>query len=286
MLPTVQHEFVETNGIRLHVAQAGPVEGPLVILLHGFPEFWYGWRKQIDALAAAGLRVWAPDQRGYNLSDKPPSVQDYRIEPLAADVLGLIAAAGRERASIVGHDWGGVVTWWLAANHAERLDRAVILNVPHPAVMRRHLRTNPRQMFRSRYIVWFQLPGFAEWLFRRRDGALLARILQRTSRPGTFSEEDLARYRESWRQPGALTGMLNWYRAARHWLHSAPSRVSMPLLLLWGTRDRFLGRELAEPSLRLCDQGQLHFFEKATHWLQHEEAATVNARLITFLRGD
>ncbi len=142
----VQCQYVPTNGLRLHIAAAGPADGPLMILLHGFPEFWYGWRNQIEPLADAGFCVWAPDQRGYNLSDKPPGVKAYALDRLAADVTGLIDAAGRRQAVLVGHDWGGAVAWHVAAQAPDRVARAVILNVPHPAVMMQQLRRNPRQL--------------------------------------------------------------------------------------------------------------------------------------------
>jgi pimeloyl-ACP methyl ester carboxylesterase len=148
----VRFERIATNGITLNVAQAGPADGPLLVLLHGFPEFWYEWHKHLPALAAARFCVWAPDQRGYNTSDKPPQVRDYTLDHLAADVIGLIDAAGRERAIVVGHDWGGAVAWWLASNQPERLEKLVIINVPHPLVMRRLLRTSPRQLLRSWYM--------------------------------------------------------------------------------------------------------------------------------------
>ena len=149
---------IKTNGVKLHVVQSGPVDGPLVILLHGFPEFWYGWRKQIPALANAGFRVWAPDQRGYNTSEKPPNVRDYRLDKLADDVAGLIGISGRRRVTVVGHDWGGAVAWWLAANYPELVERLVILNVPHPLVMQRLIYTDPRQTLRSWYMFFFSDP--------------------------------------------------------------------------------------------------------------------------------
>ena len=133
-MPAIPVEFLplRTNGITLHAAAAGPAEGKLVILLHGFPEFWYGWRHQIAPLAASGLRILAPDQRGYNLSDKPAGIAAYRLDTLADDVIGLADALGREHFAVVGHDWGGVVAWRLAARNPERVTRAVILNAPHP----------------------------------------------------------------------------------------------------------------------------------------------------------
>jgi len=274
----------ETNGTRLHVVEAGPPDGPLVVLLHGFPEFWYGWRRQIPALAEAGFRLLVPDQRGYNLSDKPVGVPPYRLETLGDDVLGLLDKAGRERAFVVGHDWGAVVAWWLALAKPARVERLGILNVPHPMVMRRYLLTHPRQTLRSWYIFFFQLPGLAERWMAREGFRNAARIL-RTARRGSFTDEDLARYREAWAQPGALTAMVNWYRAAFRSasLRLPGPRVSVPTLMLWGARDIALGREMAQPSIDLCDEGRLVFFEDATHFVQHDEADRVNEELLRFL---
>jgi pimeloyl-ACP methyl ester carboxylesterase len=277
-----------TSGqIRLHVVEAGPEDGPLVVLLHGFPEFSYGWRKQIGPLAAAGFRVVAPDQRGYGLSDKPQGLDAYNLDLLAGDVVGLIDALGYNRAHLVGHDWGGNIAWWVGIKHAERLDRLALLNIPHPTVLRRTLRQSAAQKARSSYAAFFQLPGLPELLLRGRSHALLARSLVRSSRPGTFTPEELAVYRAAWARPGALTGMLNWYRAAvrRPPARPASRRVTVPTLLIWGAGDRFLGREMAQPSIEMCDQGRLVFLEEATHWVQHEEPDRVNRLLIEHLTG-
>jgi len=131
----MQFRLVETNGVRLHIAEGGPADGPLVLLLHGFPEFWYGWRKQIPALMEAGFHVVAPDQRGYNLSDKPRGIDAYRVGVLAGDAFGLMDAFGHERASVVGHDWGAAVAWRMALQRPERVERLGIINVPHPLVL-------------------------------------------------------------------------------------------------------------------------------------------------------
>jgi len=283
--PLLRERFVAGDGVRLHVVEAGPEQGPLVVLLHGFPEFWYGWRHQIAPLAEAGYRVLVPDQRGYNTSEKPARVADYWIERLAADVLALIDGAGRQRATVVGHDWGAAVAWWLGARHAERLERLGILNVPHPLVMRRHLLTNLRQIRRSWYIFFFQLPWLPERALRRSGWRLATAALRATSRPGTFSEGDLARYREAWSQPGALRAMIHWYRAViRGALRvTGGLRVPVETLVLWGARDAALGREMVGPSLELCDTGRLVLFESASHWLQHEEPARVAQLLLRFL---
>ncbi len=275
---------IDFGGLRLHVAEAGPRTGPLVVLLHGFPEFWYGWRHQIGPLAAAGFRVLAPDQRGYNLSDKPRPVRDYGLDRLTDDAVGLIDAMGRDTACLAGHDWGALVAWWTAVRFPERLERLAILNVPHPLVMRRHLRTDPEQRRRSSYVFHFQVPWLPERKFRQDNFARGVRAVQGTARPGTFSDTDMAAYREAWSRPGAVRSMIHWYRAAlRHPpARVANPRVTVPTLILWGARDPFLGRQMVEPSLAMCDDGRLVWYEEATHWLQHEEPEAVSRQLVDF----
>ncbi|TGE23376.1 alpha/beta fold hydrolase [Hymenobacter metallicola] len=279
----LEHHYVETNGIRLHVVQCGPAQGPLVVLLHGFPEFWYGWHRQIDALAAAGYRVWAPDQRGYNLSDKPRRVAAYRVDTLARDVLGLLDAAGQRQAFIVGHDWGAAVTWHLATHYPARVTKAAVLNVPHPSVMVRTLSRSLEQLRKSWYIFFFQLPWLPEWLVRRRNWLFARQALVGTSRRGTFSTADLAEYVSAWQQPRAMRSMINWYRAAVRMPKQTKSsgRVTVPMHIIWGVKDAFLKREMAERSLMLCDQAQLTYLP-ASHWVQHEEAEAVNTLLLRF----
>ncbi len=282
-----EHQWIATNGIRLHVIQAGPKDGPLVILLHGFPEFWYGWRYQIPSLASAGYRLWAPDQRGYNLSDKPAGIPAYTLDALAAEVIGLIDAAGRGTAFLVGHDWGGAVAWWAAAHYPRRVERMVILNAPHGAVMGKHLLHNPAQLLRSWYIFFFQVPWLPEAMARLGNWKMVVEALRRSSRPNTFSEADIERYKQAWSQPKAYTSMLNWYRAImRKWPRfPSPPCLMVPTLLIWGSRDRFLGRELAQQSIDLCSEGRLLVIEEATHWVQHEEAHRINTVIDGFLRN-
>lgn len=273
------------NGqVRLHAVAAGPVDGPLVILLHGFPEFWRGWIAQIEPLAAAGFRVIVPDQRGYNLSGKPRGVQSYSLAELTSDVISIADQLRRERIFLAGHDWGAAVAWSTALLYPQRLAKLVIVNVPHPFVMRRHLKTDRRQMRRSWYIFFFQLPWLPEKLFRARNFRLGVSALVGSSRPGTFSLEALARYREAWSQPGALTGMIHWYRAALRARTQFPDRVvRVPTRILWGERDAFLGVQMAEESLRYCTEGELIRFPQASHWLQHEEPEEVSRLLLEFL---
>lgn len=280
---------IAANGLRFHALAAGPADGPLVVLLHGFPEAAHGWRRQIGPLAAAGYRVVAPDQRGIGLSSKPEGVASYRVHLLAADIVAIVRALGRERAQVVGHDWGGAVAWTLAMRHADVFERAAILDAPHPVAFLARLRRHPSQMLRSWYMAFFQLPRLPEAVLRADGFGRLAKALVASSRPGTFTPADLDAYRAAWAQPGALTGMLNWYRALR--LGSAGSgasrgdgRVRIPVRVLWGDRDQALEPALAEASLAWCDAGEVFHFPAATHWLQHEEPDAVNARLLEFLR--
>jgi epoxide hydrolase 4 len=276
--------YIETNGIRLHTVQAGPEGGRLIILLHGFPEFWRSWVRQIEPLAAAGYYVLAPDQRGYNLSDKPQDLAAYSLDELSKDIVGLIHASGRQKAVVVGHDWGGVVAWWLGIHYPEMLERLVILNAPHPVAFRQILSSNPDQIRRSSYVFFFQLPWIPEAISRNNDWELMEKTLRETSRPGTFNAQDFEHYRQAWWRKGAFTAMLNWYRANARHLTKVPidKRVSVPTLLLWGTQDFALGQQLAEPSIEMCEQGRLELFDEATHWIQHEEAERVTQLIQEF----
>ncbi|MFD1511843.1 alpha/beta fold hydrolase [Halomarina rubra] len=294
-------EYVRVGDVRLHVRTAGPDErseagpesesdrgpadGPPVVLLHGFPEFWYGWHRQLDALADAGHRVLVPDQRGYNLSEKPEGRDAYHVERLADDVTGLLDALDHESAAVVGHDWGAMVAWVLAQEHPERVERLGILNVPHPAAFGETLRSNWEQVFRSWYAGFFQVPRLPEAAMGARDYRLLTRMLTESARPGTFSDDDLRRYRTAWSREGALTGMVNWYRAngVGSGLFSRDTRIEPETLVLWGTDDVALVEENAERSLQFCADGSLERFDGASHWLQHERAEAVSERLVEFL---
>lgn len=278
----IHHKTIQTNGIKLHVAQAG--EGMPVLLLHGFPEFWYGWHPLIEPLTEAGYQLWMPDQRGYNLSDKPDTIQAYSLDEITKDILGLADAMGREKILLVGHDWGGAAAWWFANKYPERVEKLVILNVGHHSAIGKALRTMWKQRLRSSYILFFQLPYLPEWVCRFGNWWFLARVLRRSSRPNTFSNADLQKYREAWSQPGAFTAMLNWYRAlARAKRERLPStRITVPTLIIWGKRDGAFEPAVARLSLEKCDNGRLKMFDTATHWIHHEEPAQVSQLMIDF----
>ena len=276
--------FVETNGVRLHTVQAGPNDGPLVVLLHGFPECWYGWHRQLDPLAKAGYRVVAVDQRGYNLSDKPSGVSSYHIRELAADIAGLVDALGYDKAAVAGHDWGAAVAWWLALEYPDRLSRLCVVNVPHPTVFERTLRTSWSQRKNSWYVGWFQVPYLPELTSRLGNYWLLADALTSSSRPDAFTETDIDRYRLAWSQPGALTGMLNWYRAiVRARPQPVRQQVDVPTRILWGADDEYLDSEMAHRSIEYCTDGEIRMVDGATHWILHEEPALVVETLLDLL---
>ena len=274
--------YAEVNGVRLHYLEAG--SGPLVVLLHGFPEFSYSWHRQIPALVHAGYHVVAPDMRGYNLSEKPSSWRAYDAQALGGDIAALIRHFDVERAHIVGHDWGAAVAYLTAMEHPNVVERLVILNVPHPARMLAGLRTR-QQLRKSWYMFFFQLPVVPERLLAANDFRALKRALAES--PQGFSTEDVTRYVQSWAQPGALKGMLDYYRAAlRQSPGSALARMSpidAPVLVIWGERDSALGRELAQPEPKWVPNARVEYLPEATHWVQHDAPQRVNELLVEFL---
>lgn len=290
-VPPAAHRESRVNGIRLHWVEQG--EGPLVILLHGFPEFWYAWRHQVPALAAAGFRAVAPDLRGYNLSDKPAGVRAYRIEALLSDLAGLIALLGAEqsdtRAHVVGHDWGGAFAWYAPLFCPERLLSLTLLNAPHPLAFRRELKTSAAQRKKSSYIFFFQLPWLPERRIRARNFAVLEKLLRRDPvAPGVFSDEDIRLYKEALAQPGALTAAVNYYRAALRFPPRVAGRTwpgGLKTLLVWGGRDRYLGPGLLEGLDRWVPDLAIERIPDASHWVQADAAARVNDLLIRFLKG-
>ena len=288
----VKHRTETVNGINLHWVEAGA--GPLVVLLHGFPEFWYSWRNQIPALVEAGYRVVAPDMRGYNLSDKPEGYDSYLGRPLSDDIAALIEFCEADRATVVGHDWGGVVAWMVAMRHPEVLDKLVILNAPHPGAFRKGGIT-PAQLIRSSYIFFFQTPYVPEIALSARNFTGLKWALRGGSqRVGAFSDEDLERYAEAFSQPGALSAALAYYRAfGRRMVASARQagvapnggvrpEVTATTLIIWGRNDPVLGQHTADPG-DLVPNRKLVFIDDASHFVQADAPEQVNELLIDFL---
>lgn len=281
----IEHRVVQANGMALHVAEAGPADGPLVILLHGFPEFWFGWRELIEPLAAEGFRVIAPDQRGYNLSAKPKGVAAYRLDLLADDMFALADAVGRKSFSLIGHDWGASVAWWMATRRPGPIERMAILNAPHPAVWLKSMTEDPAQRKRSQYVKMLRTPWLPELMVRAGGYRGLAEAFESSTRPEAFGPGAVAAYQAAWRQPGALTAMLNWYRALFAQDLSIPpaGSISTPTLI-WGDQDAFAEPHLAEASAALCANAKVLHLPAATHWVAHDEPDKVRSAIVGFLK--
>jgi epoxide hydrolase 4 len=274
------HSYAQVDGVRLHYAEMGT--GSLVILLHGFPQCWYTWHYVMPQLAAR-FHVVAPDMRGYNLSDKPKSVAAYTAEKVSQDIAALIETLGETRAHVVGHDWGGSIAWHLGIHHPERVDRLVVINAPHPAALVREFKRGP-QLLRSWYAFLFQLPLFPEALMRlslRRNLHTLASI------PAAFSQEAVDVYANAIAQPGALTAMLNYYRAA---FRAYPSQarategtITHPTLLIWGMKDFALLPCLSEGLEQWVPNLRIQRIEDSGHWVPEEKPRVVADALLDFL---
>lgn len=283
----VTHHRVTVNGIAMHYAAAGPQDGPVVVLLHGFPEFWYAWRHQLPALARAGYRVIAPDLRGYNETDKPQGIDAYRLPRLVDDIHALIHQTGGTCACVVGHDWGGVIAWALAATHPGDTRRLAVLNAPHPRAYHRELKRGARQWLRSWYALFFQLPHLPERALAS-PWWNVGRLLRSTSvRPDAFTDADVERYRAALRDPRARTAMLNYYRAAfRHPADSRIGVVSVPTLVIWGEQDVALVPDLANDLSAWVPNVRVHRLPHASHWVQHDDPVRVNTLILGFLDGN
>jgi len=255
MLPDVGIElregYAQVGDVNLHYVEAG--DGPLIVLLHGFPEFWFGWRLQIEPLAAAGFRVVAPDTRGYNLSSKPEGFEDYAVDLLADDIRGFIGELGAESAMLVGHDWGGSIAWTIAMNHPEVVDRLAILNAAHPRRLQEGLH-HPSQLRKSWYFFFFAVPGLPEEVVHLRDWHFFRHFLEDANPP--YTDQEIERYVEAWSQPGAAAGMINYYRASvRQSQKEAAAKIrpiSTPTLVIWGSAIPTLARTSPSPTATTC----------------------------------
>jgi pimeloyl-ACP methyl ester carboxylesterase len=287
---TLRHEFVQANGLRFHVAACGAGER-LALCLHGFPECWYSWRHQLPLLARLGYRAWAPDLRGYGESARPVRREDYAIEALMDDVAGLIDASGARSTLLLAHDWGGVVAWYFAMRQVRPLERLVIMNLPHPAMMERAMRTW-RQLARSWYAFFFQIPWLPERLLRARDYRAIRDAFRNMAvDKNRFPEAVLQVYHDNAARPGALTAMLNYYRAfirgggARRQQRLGYPVIDVPTLMIWGEHDTALGKETTYGTQTRVPNLTLRYLPNVSHWVQQEAPETVNAMLEAWLTG-
>jgi epoxide hydrolase 4 len=284
------HEYADVNGIRLHYVTTG--KGKLIMFVHGFPEFWYEWKNQLVEFGRDYQAV-APDMRGYNLSSKPADVEQYQMQYLVEDLRALAERLGHNKFILVGHDWGGAVAWVFAITHPEYLEKLIIINAPHPALFQRELRKNPAQQQASAYMLQLRSPQAEQILSANNYDALVQAVLGEGLKQGIFTEEDRQAYIEAWSQPGALTGGLNYYRAARVGPPSDDSQegtseggdlsallVNVPTLVIWGEKDPFLLTSNLEGLERFVPHVRIKRIPDGTHWVIHEKPALVD----TFIR--
>jgi epoxide hydrolase 4 len=288
-LEHLEHHYNTINGIRMHYVQAGTNPDTVLLLLHGFPEYWYSWRHQLAALHSRYTLV-APDLRGYNETAKPPFIWDYTITTLMADMLHLLDTLGHQQAVIVGHNWGGMLAWYLGIYHPHRVKRLIIMNTPHPVLFADAIHTNPRQMLRSTYLSLFQVPFLPELYIRANNFAALETMLRTsTARPDTFSDADIQAYKDALRKPGALAAAINWYRAfislgGNVGTFFGPQKhVPVPTMLLWGEQDPFLGKELSVKTNKFVPDLRTHYLPDSAHWIQQEQPDLVNTYITEFL---
>jgi pimeloyl-ACP methyl ester carboxylesterase len=293
--PMLKHEYAEVNGVKLHYVKAG--KGKLVMFVHGFPEFWYEYKNQLLEFGKDHLAV-APDMRGYNLSSKPTDLEQYQVKHMVEDIRALAEKLGHKKFTLVAHDWGGAIAWAFAIAHPDSLDKLVIINAPHPGVFQRELRENPEQQKASQYMLMFRSPQAEQTLSANNYALLVQIVLGDGLKKGFFTEEDKKAYLEAWSQPGALTGGLNYYRAARvgppsgdnkevvNFAEAIPSlMVKVPTLVIWGEKDTALltgnlvGLDKYVPKLTIKR------IPDGTHWVIHEKPELINGWIREFMSG-
>lgn len=283
---SLKHDYILTNGVRLHYVAQG--EGPLMLMLHGFPEFWYSWRYQIPEFAK-DYQVVAFDLRGYNDSDKPQEKAAYGMRELIKDVKGVIEGLGYDRCILVGHDWGGAIAWSFAYTYPDMVDKLIVMNLPHPAKFAEALRSNPQQMLRSWYILFFQLPLLPELILQFDNYRAIASVfIDSAINKTAFTPADLEAYQKAAAKPGAVNSMLNYYRNIfpgifhqREW-----GVLQVPTLMIWGENDRYLGKELTYETQAYVKDFQLRYIPNCSHWVQQEQPQLVNQYMQEFLSGD
>jgi len=279
--------FIYNGPIGLETRHDGPDNGEVVILLHGFPECWNTWEKQIPLLAEAGYRVFVPNMRGYGQSSKPEDVSEYHADELIKDVDAIRRYSGAEKIHLVGHDWGAMVAWWYALHKPEHLSSLSVLNVPHPNAFLKTLIKSPLQVLKSWYVFYFQLPVLPELVIPMGNYFIFRNVLARTSNKGSYSEADIKELVRHWRMPGAMKAMVNYYRSA---MRSRPqpkfgSQVKTPTQILWGENDLALTLDMAKGSMKYLENGTLTIYPDATHWLAHDKPEEVSEKLVAHFKA-
>jgi pimeloyl-ACP methyl ester carboxylesterase len=290
-----KHDYAEVNGVRLHYVSSGSEKGKLVMFVHGFPEFWYEWKNQLAEFGKDFYAV-APDMRGYNLSSKPAELDQYQVKYLIEDIRALAEKLGHKKFILVAHDWGGACAWALALAHPESIEKLIIINAPHPAVFQRELRDNPAQQKASQYMLMFRSPQAEQLLSANNYAALVEAVMGEGLKQGHFNEEDKQAYIEAWSQPGALTGGLNYYRAARVGPPTADNKeavnfaanlsamvVKVPTLVIWGEKDTALLTGNLEGLDKFVTDLTIKRIPDGTHWVIHEKPKIVNSYIREFI---
>jgi pimeloyl-ACP methyl ester carboxylesterase len=292
----MKSEYADVNGIRLHYVSTG--KGDLIMFVHGFPEFWYEWKNQLQDFGRSYLAV-APDMRGYNLSEKPADVDQYQVKYLIEDLRALAEHLGHKKFILVGHDWGGAVAWAFAMAHPECVEKLVIINAPHPGVFQRELAQNPAQQKASQYMLMFRGPNAEQFLSANNYAALVQAVLGEGLKEGFFTEEDKKAYIEAWSQPGALTGGLNYYRASHigpppaegsadkqpvNFADGIPSMtVKVPTLVVWGEKDTALLTGNLDGLDKFVPNLTIKRIPEGTHWVIHEKPDLVDSYIHDFI---
>ena len=274
------HEKIHANGIQFHYVTEG--EGPLMLLLHGFPEYWYSWRHQISEFAK-NYKVVALDMRGYGQTDRPLGKENYTIEVLVNDVKEVINALGYKKCVLVGHDWGAIVAWYTAMHAESFVDKLIVMNVPHPQCYMENLNLN--QVLRSWYIWFFQLPKLPERYVKAKDFKWISDQFGNAVNPSAFSEEDLNNYKENAAIPGALTAMINYYRnlPAEMLKRDVTPIIHAPTLMLWGENDVYTSKDTTQGTDKYVKNLELKFLPNCSHWTQQDCPKEVNQLMTDFL---
>ncbi len=278
-----KHDNVVSDGVKLHYVTQG--EGPLMLMLHGFPEFWYSWRHQIPEFAK-DYKVVAIDLRGYNDSDKPHEPTAYTMDELIEDIEGVIQELGYDRCVLVGHDWGGAIAWCFAYAHPAMVDKLIVMNLPHPAKLAEGLRT-PQQLLRSWYVFFFQLPWLPEFILQAADyQAIEAMFTNSVINKRAFTLADIKAYKDAAAKRGALTAMVNYYRN----FFQGPFNqdwgiLPIPTLMIWGENDVALGKELTYGTQAYVKDFRVKYIPNCSHWVQQEQPQLVNRYMREFLAG-